>query len=188
MNHVEKLYTILESAPEDWDTRGVLADAMEEAGNESGAEGQRWMIENREHAKKSTAAGREDVKWFWHRRKGSELDEIKTALASESREHIEFATLIDADRWLANKLAEPARPLWYCIDNAHHSWVLGIAKGTVIAEAIARVWRQPNGSWAISVSGLGIHNDSEPTSDYAMATARRLCQKTDLIDSDLPAK
>jgi hypothetical protein len=61
MTDLESLYETLSRAPNDWETRGILADWYEDAGQQAVAEALRWMV--RERKRPYSAQGR-SYHWF----------------------------------------------------------------------------------------------------------------------------
>jgi uncharacterized protein (TIGR02996 family) len=54
------LLRLLTDAPDDWQTRLILADWYEEHGEDDKAHAQRWMVENQKHP----AGGAKNWTWF----------------------------------------------------------------------------------------------------------------------------
>lgn len=66
MNQIEHLQSMIDANSEDWDTRLVLADAMEDADDQVGAFGQRWQVENEKRPEPSGLGN-----YFWFETGGS---------------------------------------------------------------------------------------------------------------------
>lgn len=61
--HIGHCHRVLDETPDDWDTRLMLADLLDEAGETEFAECQRWMVENERYP---LYWGVQPVSWEWN--------------------------------------------------------------------------------------------------------------------------
>jgi len=88
---VERLQALLDDRPEDWDTRLVLADALEEAGSPLAA-GYRWLARARKRPRYSVATRT----WDWWPEKGYEFDDPESNVPEPVLKHLTRT----ADHWV----------------------------------------------------------------------------------------
>ena len=127
---IQDFYAILNTNPDDWETRLVLADAYEEMPFVTGsdcvvrrgsvyAEGQRWQVSEKQHANFSKEGGdwyfarpeKKERRWLIKMRLPFEFGASFSRPDKESHEvtrlnYYHGPTQLEADMWLAEQLSQ----------------------------------------------------------------------------------